>query len=178
MTTPRARLSSAVAALLLIGSAADFVFAADAVPGHAEALLARLVGRWTMKGTVRGEPVTNTLTATRTLQGRFVELHMLDAQRPPGYEARVFVGVDPANGRLIAHWMDSFGAAYSVPTATGEARGDTLELLFPYPDGAFRDRFVHDRSRGTWDFHLEAADSTGAWSTFARYAVRHVPRTR
>lgn len=176
MSGTRAFVTIATAALLA-GAATRDGSSAPA-PAPAERLLSQLVGDWRMSGHVRGDAVAYRLSARRTLRGRFVELHMTDVARPPAYEARVLVGHDPATNRLVAHWMDSFGAAYSVPTATGEARGDTIELVFPYPDGAFRDRFVHDPVRDTWDFHLEAADSAGGWSTFARYAVRRAATAR
>jgi hypothetical protein len=136
-----------------------------------DSLLDRLVGLWQMTGSVRGKPVAYTLDGKRVLQGRFVELHMEDVSRPPAYEARVFIGVESSGSRYLAHWLDSFGAAYSIPHATGEARGDTLFLRFPYPEGAFRDTFVYRRSADTWYFRLETADSSGAWRLFAEYEV-------
>jgi hypothetical protein len=137
-----------------------------------DSLLGRLVGHWQMTGAVRGQPASYNLDATRVLQGSFVELHMEDVGQPPAYEARVFIGVDSAGGRYIAHWLDRFGAAYSIPHATGGARGDSLWLDFPYPSGAFRDTFVYDRRTDTWYFRLEAADSAGGWGLFAEYQVR------
>lgn len=139
--------------------------------GPVEGLLDHLIGQWRMTGSVRGRPATYTLDAARVLQGRFVELHMTDVHRPPAYEARVFVGADIAEGRVIAHWLDNFGAAYSIPHATGRVRGDTLFLAFPYPAGAFRDTFTYDSRADSWHFLLEAADSTGGWSRFAEYDV-------
>ena len=144
-------------------------------PAALDSLLERFVGRWTMAGTVRGQPATYALEARRTLQGRYVELHMIDRHSPPGYEARVIIGVDSAGPRYIAHWLDNFGAAYSIPPATGTARGDTLELDFPYPSGAFRDTFVYDRAAVRWDMLLERADGHGGWTMFARYAARRLP---
>ena len=143
-----------------------------------ESLLDRLVGRWTMNGAVLGEHVTYSMTGARTLEGRFVELHMKDVHVPPGYEARVLIGCDSTSHRVIAHWMDSFGAAYSVPHGTGFVHGDTLELTFPYAGGPFRDRFTYDRGRDSWQFLLESGDSTGAWSTFASYDVRRAKARR
>jgi hypothetical protein len=151
---------------------ATYLPAQTSRPASMEALLERLVGQWRMTGSVRGRPATYTLDAIRVLQSRFVELHMEDVNRPPAYEARVFIGVDSAGGRYIAHWLDRFGAAYSIPHATGDARGDTIVLAFPYPAGAFRDRFVYDRQADTWHFRLEAADSAGGWRLFAEYQVR------
>ena len=140
--------------------------------GGVDSLLGHLLGRWRMSGEVRGRPATYALEATRVLQGRFVELHMEDVHRPAAYEARVFVGADTAAGRVIAHWLDNFGAAYSIPAATGEVRGDTLLLAFAYAGGAFRDTFVYDRGGDRWQFRLEAADSAGGWRPFASYEVR------
>jgi hypothetical protein len=135
-------------------------------------LLERLVGRWTMTGTVRGKPASYRLDADWTLQHRYVELHMVDAMHtPPGYEARVLIGPDTSDGRVIAHWLDNTGAAFSVPPGTGAARGDTLVIDFPYPDGAFHDRFVLDRRTKAWTVTLDADDGKGGTSRFAEYHV-------
>jgi hypothetical protein len=163
---------SCLAGLLSVALATGLCAQSTATAGSMDSLLDHLVGRWTMTGSVRGKPATYTLDAARALQGSFVELKMKDVHRPPEYEARVFIGVDSAQGRYIAHWLDRFGAAYSIPHATGEARGDTLLLLFPYPEGAFRDTFVYDRQRDRWHFRLEAADSGKQWQLFADYQVR------
>ena len=63
----------------------------------------------------------------------------------------------------------TFGAAYSVPPATGTVAGDTLTLDFPYPSGAFQDTFVHDPATDTWTIRLDAADGAGGWKRFADY---------
>ncbi len=137
-----------------------------------DSLLARLEGHWHMTGQVRGAPVTYTLDASRTLAGRWVELHMLDIQRPPQYEARVFIGADTIPGRVLVHWLDSFGAAYSVPHGEGTVTGDTLRFTIPYRDGPFRDTFAWNRADGSWHFLLESGNGSGRWRTFAEYDVR------
>ena len=143
-------------------------------PASMDSLLQHLVGRWVMSGAVHAKPATYTLDVARVLQGRFVQLHMTDVQQPPAYEADVFIGVDSAGGSYVAHWLDNFGAAYSIPPATGEARGDTIVLNFAYADGPFRDTFSYDPRADTWHFRLEAGNAAGQWSLFADYAVhRH-----
>jgi hypothetical protein len=138
----------------------------------AEDLLDRLVGDWSMVGQVRGRPVTYTVAARRVLAGRYVELHMTDVNQPPQYEARVFVGADTVPGRVLVHWLDSFGAAFSVPHAAGAIVGDTLQFEFAYRSGPFRDTFIyHGPGRG-WTFRLEAGDGRGGWRLFAAYDVR------
>jgi hypothetical protein len=156
---------------IMIALAASAPLAAQ-TPAATDSLLERFVGQWAMAGTVRGRPATYALDVTRVLQGKYVELHMTDVHLPPGYEARAFLGADTAGTGVIAHWLDNFGAAYSVPTATGAARGDTLVLNFPYPTGAFRDSFVYDRARDRWDMRLERADGNGGWTLFAQYEAR------
>lgn len=141
-------------------------------PAATDSLLERFVGQWAMAGTVRGRPTTYALDVSRVLQGKYVELHMTDVHLPPGYEARAFLGADTAGAGVIAHWLDNFGAAYSVPTAAGAARGDTLVLDFPYPAGAFRDTFVYDRARDRWEMRLERSDGNGGWTLFAQYEAR------
>lgn len=153
---------------IMIAVAASAPLAAQ-TPASTDSLLERFVGQWAMAGTVRGSPATYALDVSRVLQGKFVELHMTDVHLPPGYEARAFLGADTAGTGVVAHWLDNFGAAYSVPTATGAARGDTLVLNFPYPTGAFRDTFVYDRTRDRWDMRLERADANGGWTLFAQY---------
>ncbi len=153
------------------------LLAAQAAPDPtADALLAQLVGRWRMAGEVRGRPVMYDLVVQRTLAGRYVELHMRDTARVPQYEARVFLGADTVRAGVLVHWLDSFGAAYSVPTGAGQVRGDTLEFTVPYPDGPFRDTFVFDRRQRRWMFRLESGARDGTWKLFARYDVRPVEK--
>ena len=136
-----------------------------------DVMLDKFVGDWTMTGTVMGRPVEYRMEGRRTLQGKFVELHMLDVKRPPAYEARVFIGPDTTDRGYVAHWLDNFGASFSVPHATGGRRGDTLSLMFPYENGAFRDTFVWDPATDSWYFRLESADGR-KWKLFAEYQVR------
>jgi hypothetical protein len=166
----RSGLTMAFAALLALTARAEAQAPAPP-PSHADSLLDRLVGRWTMTGTVRGHPVVYRLDVARVLRRRYVELHMEDVQRPSTYEARVVIGVDTTGNGYIAHWMDNFGASYSVPPATGDAAGDTIRLVFAYPDGPFHDTFVYDRKTDRWHFRLEATDPTGGPKPFAEYQV-------
>jgi hypothetical protein len=147
--------------------------AAGQTPAAGDSLLQRLVGRWRMSGTVRGIPAEYDLDAVPVLRGQFVRLHMVDRSQAPQYEAMVFLGVDSATSRLVAHWLDVFGAGYSVTLGMGDRpQGATLAFAFAYPDGAFRDTFTYDHTTDTWRFLLENGDGKGGWRTFADYAVR------
>lgn len=156
--------------LLAAVSTCSTVAAQTAPPPPTAPLLERFVGHWTMVGTVRGKPARYRLDAEWVLQHRFVELHMEDVEQTPArYEARVFIGPDTLPGHLLGHWLDNFGAAYSVPPATGMVSGDTLTLDFPYPGGAFHDTFIYGRASGAWTIRLDAADGAGGWTPFADY---------
>ena len=135
-------------------------------------LLRELDGEWLMKGDVLGKQVTYLLVAGPTLRARFTELHMRDTAEPPQYEARVFLGFDEESGDLIAHWMDDFGARYSIPHGTGRIDGSTLQFTFPYPDGPFRDTLEFDQRNSSWHFRIEAGQPDGSWKHFARYEIR------
>ncbi len=165
MAVPGWVLAGLATVVLTTGAPAQGPPSPPAIP-----VLERLVGHWTMNGTVRGRAATYRLDAGWVLQRRFVELHMVDSEHIPAqYEARVFIGPDTAQGRLIAHWLDAFGAAYSVPAATGTAEGDSLTLDFPYVEGAFHDTFVYDAAADRWTMRLDAADGKGGWTRFAEY---------
>ncbi len=163
----------ALVAIVLLLAGAPAVRAEE--PPAAEKLLDQLVGDWRMTGTVRGKPVTYRLSARRTLAGRFVELHMIDVSDPPKYEARVFIGNDPKGDRIIAHWMDKFGAAASIPHGEGSVSGNTIRFDIPYPDGTFRDVFTYEARLGTWQLKIDAADGKGGWTPFAEYAIERAP---
>lgn len=140
------------------------------IPERPPALKA-LDGNWVMSGDVMGKPVTYRLVAGPTLQGTFTELHMSDIQVPSQYEARVFIGYDADSKKVIAHWMDSFGAKYSIPHGTGRVTGNSVQFTIPYESGSFRDTFTYNPASKTWLFVLEAAQPDGTWKHFARYSV-------
>lgn len=165
---PLAVLTMLLLAAPLAAGAQDIVLREDPRP----ALLKQLDGEWLMEGDVLGAPVTYRLVAGPTLRARFTELHMRDVADPPQYEARVFLGFDAESGELIAHWMDDFGARYSIPHGTGRIDGSVLQFTIPYADGPFRDTFEFDQRNGTWHFRIEAGQPDGSWKHFARYEVR------
>lgn len=136
-------------------------------------VLRALDGTWVMSGDVMGKPVTYRMVARPTLQGAFTELHMNDVQVPSQYEARVFIGYDAESKTIIVHWMDSFGAKYSIPHGTGRVTGNSVQFTIPYPSGSFRDTFTYNPASKTWLFALDAAQPDGTWKHFAHYRVHH-----
>lgn len=135
-------------------------------------ILRQLDGNWLMVGDVRGKPVSYTMVAAPALQGAFTEVRMKDVQVPAQYEAVVFIGHDAGTDEVIVHWMDSFGARYSIPHASGKLDGESIEFIFPYPGGKFRNTWRRLASGATWQIAIDAAQPDGSWKHFARYEVK------
>ena len=154
--------------LLIVGA----VYAQDhPTISERPATLKALDGDWIMSGDVMGEPVTYKMSAAPTLQGAFTEIHMNDVQVPSRYEARVLIGYDPESQKIIAHWLDSFGAKYSIPHGTGSVEDNAIQFFIPYSSSTFRDTFTYDSKTDTWVFVLESSRPDGTWKHFARYDV-------
>jgi hypothetical protein len=143
--------------------------------GPDSAYLDALKGKWEMTGTLLGKPVRYHAQAERVLQGGFLRLHMMDVVEPPQYEADFYLGFDEKAGDFIGHWLDKFGAAGSRVVATGKREGESLVLLFPYAEGAFRDTLKRDAKRDSWTLMIEAQASNGTWTNFATYAFVREP---
>jgi len=158
-------------ALLLAMTAAATADAAPAPAVAADPFLARLEGDWDMVGTVQGKPVRHHGTGRWVLKNGWLCLSIVDAGSPPAYEASVYLGFDKRAHDYIAHWLDQFGAAGARVVGTGQREGQTLVVLFPYGEGAFRDTFslAADASNGT--LLLESQEKDGRWSTFASYRL-------
>lgn len=145
----------------------------NAMPADARpAILQSLDGHWLMTGDVQGKPVTYDMVAAPVLRGTFTEMHMKDVQTPSQYEARVFIGVDPDSQLVIAHWLDSFGAKYSIPHGTGQVSGNTIQFTILYDDGPFRDTLTFRPEDRSWSLVIEASQPDGSWAHFARYDMR------
>ncbi len=122
------RFPAFTAALILLAAGCAHAQTQPRTTDPRPEILKALDGSWIMSGDVMGKPVTYTMVAEPTLHGTFTEMHMTDVQVPSEYEARVFIGYDPTSKSLIAHWMDSFGATYSIPHGTGHITGNTIEF--------------------------------------------------
>jgi len=130
-----------------------------------------LVGRWDMVGELGGHPVHYLGEGVRTLGDAWLEFHMVDAAVPRHYEARVFIAVDTKAHDFVSHWLDQFGGAGARVTAAGTRIGSSLTIEFPYAEGAFRNVWTR-LDDGSWALTIDSQSPNGAWSEFARYALR------
>ena len=162
----RLALLPALALWLIAGEAS-----AAPVARPADPFLAQLAGRWDMVGTVNGEAVHHRGEGRWVLKGAWLCLSIVDAASPPAYTASVYLGFDRRQRDYIAHWLDQFGAAGARVVATGKREGQTLVLLFPYAQGAFRDTLTLATDGGSGTLLLESQAKDGGWSTFASYLL-------
>jgi hypothetical protein len=143
-----------------------------AAPDPDNSLLDAMSGDWLVSGTTQGKPTTYALHGQRMLKGGFVRLDMIDTKTPPQYQATVYIGYDANKHDYIAHWLDQYGAAGARVVGEGHRNGNSLIILFPYEEGAFRDTFTYDAPAKTWSWLFESQDKTGKWSVFGKYDMR------
>jgi hypothetical protein len=168
--------ASGLALLLALVTLGAAVPAKDAAKSADDVYLDQLSGPWNMQGMLGSKPVRYIVDSQRVLHGSFIQLHMMDVAIPTPYEADVFIGFDAKAHDYIAHWLDLFGAAGARVVARGERRGQQLVLIFPYPDGAFRDTFTWQPESKSWLLLLESQTADGKWCTFANYTLtRRMP---
>ena len=134
-------------------------------------LLKKLEGKWRMVGHVMGDSVEYKLNVRSVLSGVFTELHMVDIFDPPQYEALVFIGYDSTKNVIISHWLDSFGALYSIPHGTGIIDSNKIEFVVPYEERPFRDILTYYNENGEWTFLIESKSDSVNWKTFAEYKI-------
>ena len=151
---------------------AGLTCAAAAAPSEDTRFLGELAGGWEMSGTVMGKPVRYEAIGRWVLDRGWLELTMVDAARPPQYQAQLYLGYDGHAHDYVGHWLDRFGAAGARVVATGERHGRTLVLNFPYAHGAFRDTLTLAGDAAGATLLIEAQKADGSWSTFASYRMR------
>ena len=136
--------------------------ALSGAPSSGDAYLDDLQGHWIMQGTLGGKQFTYKAIGQRVLDGAWLKLHMVDARKPPRYEADVFLGYDAKAHDFIVHWLDQFGAAGARVVGIEENRqavkdAETNVRLNRIPQG--RVRFISSRvedglerlAREAWD---------------------------
>jgi hypothetical protein len=65
------------------------------------------------------------------------------------------------------------GTGAQQAVASGKRSGQTLVVLFPYAEGAFRNTYAFDPKSHDWSLVIESQAAGGAWSNFATYTLVH-----
>ncbi len=134
-------------------------------------LLNHLQGNWIMTGTVLAKPVQYRAEGSWILNNQFMAFHMKDTTIPPGYEATLFMGIDSAKNEYVVHWLDCFGGPGARVVGFGPLSGDKVEIIYPYPEGHFRNLIMYNSIKDEWTLLVESEKEHDQWSYFARYTI-------
>lgn len=155
------RLIPAIAALLLVSPL-------RAQAAQRDTLLARMIGRWVLRGTIAHKQVVHDVTFQWVLGGEYVEMHEVSRERTPAgtpaYEAIVYIGRDPSTSEYAAQWLDNtaYGAFSPAGVGRGNAVADSISFLFTYTTTSwFHTTFVYYRSSDSWSWHMDNDDEKG-----------------
>jgi hypothetical protein len=174
MHSKRAALGAFLIALV-VSALAPAARADDPAMARKEAagdsFLENLSGRWDLTRRIRGREERNDVSAEWVLARRFLQVHMLDAARPPKYEALVLIGYDDGAGRYVAHWCDTYGARLTA-IGYGKRSGNSVEFEFAFSDGPFYNTFTWHPESGGWTCLLENVGKDGKRIFFAEDTLR------
>ena len=115
-------------------------------------LLDTLVGDWKVSVKFKTRTAENT---EWVLNHQFLLLHMKDLNTPPQYEANIYIGYDNTSDRYVAHWIDVFGGRFSETLGYGTSNGNSINVVFEYPDGPFLNTFTWSKDKNSWTFLIQ-----------------------
>jgi hypothetical protein len=139
--------------------------------GLRDPFLENLSGKWDLTRKIRGREERNAVDAEWVLGHQFLRLHMIDAARPPVYEALVMIGYDDGAQRYVAQWCDTWGGKFSA-IGYGKRSGNSIEFRFEFSDGPFYNTFTWHPDTVGWTCRLENVDKEGNRVLFAEDSLR------
>ena len=98
-------------------------------------------------------------------------LSIVDAARPPQYQARILISADRRAHDYVFHWLDQFGAAGARVVGIGTRDKTVLNATFPYAEGAFRNTWEYHPADRTWTLVIDGQRKDGTWYRFADYKM-------
>ena len=143
-------------------------------------LVDHMAGTWAMEGRVMGRDAHHKVQAEWVLNHQFLRIREeTDAGAPASehrYEATWFLGYDPVSDRYVVHLLDMFGARYSETIGYGVRDGDSIRLVFEYPDGPFHTTYRWSPEKDTWQWLMEQKNKDGKWTNFADLKLTRLSR--
>jgi hypothetical protein len=139
-----------------------------------DSLLNKLIGKWTLKGSIEERETTHDVNAERVLNGQYVQLKEVSREKDekgnPSYTAIVYLTWLKAKNEYECLWLDNTSNAGLSNGITGRAKpnGDKIEFVFKYSDTLqFHTAFLYDRNADTWQWFMDE-DNNGKLQPFAR----------
>ncbi|MGD0955714.1 MAG: DUF1579 family protein [Candidatus Acidiferrales bacterium] len=163
-------VAALLASLLLCASK---IAAAQTPSAWHDELVEHMAGTWNLEGTLAGKEAHHTVTAEWVLNHQFLQLHETTSASAPApenrYDALWFIGYDDVSERYVVHLLDIFGTRYSETLGYGTRNGNSIALVFEYPDGPFHTTYRWIPEDGSWRWLLEQKDKNGKWTTSADF---------
>jgi len=128
-------------------------------------LLELLAGDWKITRTMGKEIAHSRMCAEWELNHQFLQLHMIDENEPPEYEAIVSIGYEYEISRYVIYWLDTFGGRYSL-NGYGARAGNSILFVFESRDGLLHNRFSYDAKSNSWHSRIDQRAHDGPWKLF------------
>ena len=132
----------------------------------ATALLDRLVGTWTMTGTLGGKPATHDIEAHWILNKEYVEFHEVSRDRrqdgTPSYEAMLLLSWASKTHEFMCLFLDNTAGGGLSPEGIGRGRrsGNAIPVVFECRNGECPPGMSeHESMHTTFDYE----GSTDTW---------------
>jgi hypothetical protein len=147
-------------------------------PTFHDALLDHFVGKWTLRGTIAGQPATHDVTADWVLEHQYLRFHEVSREKnqdgTPFYEAIVFIGWNAGTSQYACAWHDTYGGISPISLGYAERKTNTLSFLFKDKKNIFHTVFLYQPQRDSWQWKMDS-EKNGELTPFARVTLTRVP---
>lgn len=143
--------------------------------------LAKLVGNWTLSGTIGGKRTVHSVRAVSWLHGNYVRLEErsqeVDSQGRPAYEATVYVGWNSHTLAYVCTWLDSTAVEDGSGSCTGQPAPNAMPFIFcnGAGDTIIATTFTYHPSSDKWDWAIDNLDASTR-TPFARVVLTRSKR--
>jgi len=166
----------ALAAAALAASGCSTV-APPAAANDPDGLLDRMVGKWTLTGSIQGQDTVHDVQAEWVLNHEYVRLHEVSRERSssglPAYEAIVLLEWDKKSNDYSCLWLDNTvgGGLSNNGIARGKRSGESVEFIF-FPGGrnTFHNTMAYDQHSELWTWVMDG-EHDGKTEPFARLTL-------
>lgn len=139
-----------------------------------DSLLDRMIGHWTLKGTIAWQETTHDVAVSWVLGHQYLQLSEIsretDTKNNAAYEALAFIGWDSVLNRYSCLWLDNTNGEglSSQGIAHAERKDNSIAFLFIGADKSiFHTTFVYDKDNDTWQWIMDGEEN-GKLHPFAR----------
>jgi hypothetical protein len=145
-------------------------------PSFQDSLLEHMTGAWILQGTIEGQPTVHDVTIDWVLAHQYLQLREVSQEKnadgSPAYEAIVYIGRDPQDGKYACLWLDVTSGAGLTGNVIGHGsqQGDNIPFLFTIGASKFHTTFAYARNNDTWRWNMDG-EERGTLVPFARMTM-------